>query len=473
MSDRLLVWSENRTARSLAKSLGVPLPPRLERVSGPWVERPLADRRVGVVLGARAGVSPELADALARLGANVAVLSGDPAPFEAAGEAWARAPRALEEGERLWALVVDATEMEDVASLRGLWEGLSPRVRSLQASGRVLLIGRPHDAAGVGLRAAAARRGLDGFVRSLGRELGRSGVTANLLVVPEEDAALTRARLLGVLHFLLSPRSAYVSGQPWVLSESSKATSGPLPPLTRPLEGRVALVTGAARGIGAATARALAREGARVIVHDHPSAQEEAAAVAAEVHGEVLLADLADPAGRAALLADPRLVSLDVLVQNAGITRDRTLARMSAEEWDLLLAVNLEAPLILAAELGPRLNPGGAMVCLSSIGGIAGNMGQTNYALSKAAIIGMVDQLAPGFAARGVAVSAVAPGFIETRMTAAIPFATREVARRLANLSQGGLPEDIAEVILFLASPSGRALHGRVLRVCGGNYVGA
>ena len=457
MSDRLLSLSKNRAARSVAKAVGVSLPPRLERDPAPWQERALADRDVEVLVGPGAALVDVLAASLPRLGANLAV-SADRPIFAAAAEAWARPVTLLGE-VRPWALVIDATGVTDVATLRFLWEGVSPRLRNLQSSGRVVVLARPTD--GGDATIDASRRAIDGYTRSLARELGRSGATANLVTVPPG----AEGALHGVLHFLLSPRSAYVSGQVWPLSTTLTAGfSG-----ARPLDGKVALVTGSARGIGEATARALAREGARVIVHDHPSAQAEVDALAAELHGTGVVADLAAAEGRATLLA--ALPPLDICVQNAGVTRDKTLARMPAELWDLVLAVNLEAVLTLARDI--PLRSSGAMVCLSSIGGIGGNVGQTNYAATKAGIIGLVEASAPSFATRGVAISAVAPGFIETRMTAAIPFATREVARRLSNVSQGGLPEDIAEVVTFLASPSGRALTGRVLRVCGGNLLGA
>ncbi len=465
MSDRLVQLSSNRAARSILRTVGVNLPPTLERDAEPWREQPLVDREVGVLLGPDAVLGAVLAGCLARFGADTWVVGGDPAPFVAAGEAWARKAAVDGDEHDPWALVFDATGIVDVVGLRFLWEGLSSRLGSLRRSGRVVVLGRPPaEASSPAVR--AARRALEGVVRSLARELGRSGATANLVTVPDgaED------RVPAVLHFLLSPRSAFVSGQPWVVSAALPARFAP----TRPLDGRVALVTGAARGIGEATARALAREGARVLVHDHPSAKADAEAVAAAIGGTTLLADLADPAQRDALVAAvAALGRLDILVQNAGVTRDKTLGRMPAEQWDLVLAVNLAAVIDLAERLGPALHPGGAMVCLSSIGGIGGNVGQTNYAATKAGVIGLVEGLAPVWAPRGVAVSAVAPGFIETRMTAAIPFATREVARRLSNVSQGGLPEDIAEVVTFLASPSGRALSGQVLRVCGGNLLGA
>lgn len=454
MSDRLLALSSNRAARSVAKTVGLSLPLRLERDSGAWTEQPLKDRLVVALPGPGATLWPTLA----RLGADVA--AADPAPFQAAAEAWARRVVPISEDLRPWALVIDASGVADVADLRFLWEAVSPRLRSLAFSGRVVVLGRPP---GLDPRVAAARRALDGYTRSLAKEVGRTGATANLVLVPEgaED------RLHAALHFLLSPKSAFVSGQPWTLSTDLPASFAG----SRPLGGRVALVTGAARGIGEATARALAREGARVLVHDHPSAKEAAESLAAELGGSAILADLATREGRDALVA--AVPHVDVLVQNAGITRDKTLARMSAEQWDLVLAVNLEAVLDLAERFGPSLPSGGAMVCLSSIGGIGGNVGQTNYAATKAGIVGLVQSLSRAWAPRGVAVAAVAPGFIETKMTAAVPFATREVARRISNVSQGGLPEDVAEVVTFLASPGGAALTGSVLRVCGGNLLGA
>ena len=169
---------------------------------------------------------------------------------------------------------------------------------------------------------------------------------------------------------------------------------------------------------------------------------------------------------------DPR-ADHRVIVHNAGVTRDRTLGKMREQSWDLTLDVNLGAILRLNEALLPALGAGGRVILLASIAGLAGNVGQTNYAASKAAVAGLARHLGPALAPRGIAVNAIAPGFIETRMTAAIPAATREVARRLSNLSQGGLPEDVAAAITFLCSPGAAGLSGRVLRVCGGNLIGA
>ena len=164
-----------------------------------------------------------------------------------------------------------------------------------------------------------------------------------------------------------------------------------------------------------------------------------------------------------------------MVVHNAGITRDKTLARMSEDQWDAVLAVNLTSQERLTAALleADLLRRGGRIVCVASIGGIAGNRGQTNYATSKAGVIGLVEALAPELAGREASINAVAPGFIETRMTAAMPVATREAGRRMNSLSQGGRPVDVAETVAWLASPGSGGVNGIVVRVCGQSLIGA
>jgi 3-oxoacyl-[acyl-carrier protein] reductase len=166
---------------------------------------------------------------------------------------------------------------------------------------------------------------------------------------------------------------------------------------------------------------------------------------------------------------------VDVVVHNAGITRDKTLARMTEEQWELLMEINLIAPHRIDAELFARdaVRQNGRVVCVSSISGIAGNAGQTNYATSKAGVIGMVRAYAPGLAERGTTINAVAPGFIETQMTAAMPIATREAGRRMNSLAQGGLPVDVAETIAWFANPGSAGVNGQVVRVCGQSLIGA
>ena len=166
---------------------------------------------------------------------------------------------------------------------------------------------------------------------------------------------------------------------------------------------------------------------------------------------------------------------LDIVIHNAGITRDKLLANMDQGRWNSVIAVNIAAQLrineaLLASEHfrnAPRI------VSVASTSGIAGNRGQTNYAASKGGVMGMVRATAPLLAERHGSINAVAPGFIETEMTARIPFATREVARRLNSLQQGGQPGDVAEAIAFLASDAAGGITGEVLRVCGQNLVGA
>ncbi|MEX3770850.1 SDR family oxidoreductase, partial [Mycolicibacterium fortuitum] len=166
---------------------------------------------------------------------------------------------------------------------------------------------------------------------------------------------------------------------------------------------------------------------------------------------------------------------VDVLVNNAGITRDKLLANMDESRWDSVIAVNLLAPQRLTEGLvaSGTLGEGGRVIGLSSMAGIAGNRGQTNYATTKAGMIGLTEALAPVLAEKGITINAVAPGFIETKMTDAIPLATREVGRRLNSLFQGGKPVDVAELIAYFASPASNAVTGNTIRVCGQAMLGA
>jgi 3-oxoacyl-[acyl-carrier protein] reductase len=281
------------------------------------------------------------------------------------------------------------------------------------------------------------------------------------------------------LRWLLSSRSAFVTAQPIRVSMNAApagATEAEIP-WVRPLENKVVLVTGAARGIGEATVRLLAQEGAKVIVLDRPADDAPASQVAREIGGTVLLHDVSAPDAPQKIAAEikSRFGGVDVVVHNAGITRDKTLAKMKAELWDQAIAVNLTSVVRITDELARQnlLREGGRVICLSSVAGLAGNVGQSNYAASKAGVAGFVRGLAPSLAKQGVTVNAIAPGFIETRLTAAIPVMIREVGRRLSALGQGGLPRDVGDLIAFLASPGAQGLTGQVVRCCGGALIGA
>ena len=288
---------------------------------------------------------------------------------------------------------------------------------------------------------------------------------------------LTAPGAAGALAFLLSGRAAYVSGQFVPVSTADGAVPADA---ARPLAGKVAVVTGAARGIGAAIVRTLARDGAVVVGVDVPAAGEALAEVVNEVGGTALALDITAPDAGARILEHCRTRHgrMDAVVHNAGITRDRMLANMDAARWDSVLAVNTTAQLamneaFLAEDARDVAGHGLRIVGLASISGIAGNRGQTNYAASKAGVIGLTAASAPVLAARGGTINAVAPGFIETEMTAKIPLATREVGRRLNALQQGGLPQDVAETVAWLASDAAGGTNGATLRVCGQSKLGA
>jgi 3-oxoacyl-[acyl-carrier protein] reductase len=369
---------------------------------------------------------------------------------------------------RYGALVFDASGVEDSTQLRAVYDFLHPVIRRVRANGRVLVLGTPPEAAG-SPRAATAQRALEGFVRSVGKEVG-GGATAQLLYV----APGAEANAESSLRFLLSSRSAYVDGQVVRVGEGKPASP---PDWAQPLAGEVALVTGAARGIGASIAEVLARDGAEVVCLDVGAMGEELSRTANRIGGSSLQLDITAPDAPQTLASHlrERHGGAGIVVHNAGITRDKTLGRMTGDAWDAVLGVNLSAQERLTDALlaDGGLTPAGRIVSVSSMNGIAGQRGQTNYATSKAGIIGMVQALAPALAERGGTINAVAPGFIETQMTASMPIGTREAGRRMNSLAQGGRPIDVAETVAWLGSPASAGVNGNVVRVCGQSLLGA
>jgi 3-oxoacyl-[acyl-carrier protein] reductase len=442
MSDRYLNLVNSPVGSAVAARVGLPQPQKLRRYSAgdPVLPGP-------ALVGATSGKVPA-ALTKALTGAGVEVLT------------------TLAEGDKVAALVLDARDVATVADLGAVREFLAPGIRALGASGRVLVLGRAAD--GGDITVDATRQALDGIVRSLGKEL-RRGSTANLLLVDAE------ASLPSALRFFLSGKSAYVDGQPLLLGPGK----APAPAdWDHPLAGKTALVTGAARGIGAAIAGVLARDGATVIAADLTQAGEALAKVANRLGGTALHLDVASPEAPQRLLDHlaAHTDGVDIVIHNAGITRDKLMANMKPEQWDSVLAVNLESQLRLNAALldSAQLNDQSRVVCLSSTTGLSGNRGQTNYGATKAGVIGLVRSSAAAFAAHGAStINAIAPGFIDTEMTAKMPLATREVARRLSSLQQAGLPIDVAEAVAWLSSPGAGGVNGQVLRVCGQNLVGA
>jgi 3-oxoacyl-[acyl-carrier protein] reductase len=429
----------------LAKNLGLPNPARLERyVAG----APLVTGTV--VVGGDGRLAPTLAGTLDDLGVGH-VREADPS-------------------ERYKGLVFDATGIGTSAELAQLQQFFTPLLRSLETNPRVVVLGTPPEMTN-SAEERVAQRALEGFTRSLGKEIGRGGTVQLVYVAPAADAAIA-----STLAFLLSPKSAYVSGQVVRVGTAGTTSAEPVADWLTPLAGKTALVTGASRGIGAEIARVLHRDGAHVVGVDVPQAAEELQALMRELDGDHLLLDItaSDAPQRIAKHLADRRGGVDIVVHNAGITRDKKLANMKADGWRSTVAVNLTAPERITEELLAQkvIRPNGRIVGVSSIAGIAGNVGQTNYATSKAGVIGLVQAYADSLEDQ-ITINAVAPGFIYTQMTAAVPFMTREVGAMLNAMSQGGLPVDVAETIAWYANPASTAVNGNVVRVCGQMMLGA
>jgi len=453
MSDLYQGFTSSTIGRQVTRLLGLPQPARLERYAE---GSPLVDGTVAV--GGRGRLAESLVGILDSLG--IAAVT-DTSPAEGAADATFKG------------LVLDATGLTSSDQLVALRDFFTPLLRRLDTCPRVVVLGTPPEQAQGEER--VAQRALEGFTRSLGKEIGRGG-TVQLVYVAEGAEGAVHSTLA----FLLSPKSAYVSGQVVRIGAHGAKDAGEVGDWLRPLEGRVALVTGASRGIGEQIARVLHRDGATVVGVDVPQAASELQGVMREIDGDHLVLDITakDAPHRIARHLREKHGGVDVVVHNAGITRDRKLANMAASEtgdrFEQVIAVNLTAPERITRHLLDEkvINENGAIVGVASIAGIAGNVGQTNYAASKAGVIGLVDSLADELD-RGITINAVAPGFIITAMTAAVPFATREVGQRLNAMAQGGLPVDVAEAIAWYASPASTAVNGNVVRVCGQMMLGA
>jgi 3-oxoacyl-[acyl-carrier protein] reductase len=443
MTDRYQGFAKSPIGKLLVKQLGLPNPVALDRYTAgdPLVK--------GTVL---VGGSGKLATTLPKTLDGLGISSAT----------------ALEEGAKYKGLVFDATGFDSETDLIELQQFFTPVMRKLENCARVVVIGtNPADVKG---SAKIAQRALEGFTRSLGKEIGKGATVQLVYVTPGAEAAID-----STLAFYLSPKSAYVSGQVVRIGTSEKKAAVAVD-IEKPLAGKVAIVTGASRGIGEQIARVLHRDGATILGIDVPQAASELQSVMGELDGDSLTLDIthADAPQRIAHYVKEKFGGVDIVVHNAGITRDKKLANMAEDRWASVISVNLTAPERITRELLEQgaINKNGRIIGVSSIAGIAGNVGQTNYAASKAGVIGFVDSLA-GELKNGITINAVAPGFIITAMTAAVPFATREVGQRLNAMQQGGLPVDVAETIAWYASPASTAVTGNVVRVCGLMMLGA
>ncbi len=445
MSDRYQSFSSSPIGQMFVKNLGLPSPEKLDRYTE---GAPLVDGTV--VVGGEGRLTEVLTTTLDKLGIA--------------------STRVAAEGEQYKGLVFDATGINSPEGLIALQEFFTPKLRSLLGCARVVVIGtNPTQTDSTDER--IAQRALEGFTRSLGKEVGQ-GSTVNLVYV----APGAETTLESTLAFFLSPKSAYVSGQVARLGLTGTKKAAEITDHARPLAGKVAIVTGASRGIGEQIARVLHRDGATVLGIDVPQAASELQVLMKELDGDTLTLDITgkDAPQRIAHHVKEKHGGVDIVVHNAGITRDKKLANMAEDRWNSVIAVNLSAPERITRELLDQglIKANGRIIGVSSIAGIAGNVGQTNYAVSKAGVIGFVDALAPELK-DDITINAVAPGFIITAMTAAVPFATREVGQRMNAMAQGGLPIDVAEAIAWFSNPGSSAVNGNVVRVCGQMMLGA
>ncbi|RMB58423.1 3-oxoacyl-ACP reductase [Tessaracoccus antarcticus] len=457
-----------RPGRAVARRAGLADPPKLRRGR----TEPTGHTALATLPGGGVG-----AETLSLLGIAPSTALVDVPEHRTKDERGRDVPPAY--STRPGALVVDATGVREIGQLELLRQVLRPAMRGLERSGRIIILAT--DASAVdGLEAKAVAQGIDGINRTIGKEL-RGGSTSNLLFLTE---GATAGDLSSSVSFLLEGRSAFVDGQAWRIAprkDGDEGTTGA--DRGAPFAGRIVVVTGAARGIGAAIARTFARDGATVVAVDVPAAGENLSAVANELGGSALQLDItADDAGARIARHVASIHGGDTkiwaIVHNAGITRDKMLANLDEKLWGSVLEVNLAAEIRIDAVLLDRDLPGGLADCarivgIASTSGVAGNKGQTNYAASKAGVMGLVWAMAEELADRPITANAVAPGFIETDMTAAIPFVSREIFRRTNSLQQGGQPVDVAETIVHLCDPASGGVNGQVIRVCGQNLVGA
>ncbi|EPF6236427.1 3-oxoacyl-ACP reductase [Acinetobacter baumannii] len=463
MTDQYQAFTQSPIGKFVVKNLGLPSPVVLERFES---AQPVVKGAVLVGAAPSSALSGAIAQVLSNIHADSYVGNNVALQQEAAKVGLNLRPfNAGDKESKFKAVVFDASGIQNSEQLNELYKFFNPIARQVATSGRVIVIGTTPETAKT-VKQAIAQRALEGFIKSVGKEF-KKGITAQVVYVDEGAAA----NLESTLRFLLSPRSAYVSGQVIRVSKADVVDVD----WAKPLAGKTALVTGASRGIGEAIAHVLARDGAHVICLDVPQQQADLDRVAADIGGSTLAIDItAADAGEKIKAAAAKQGGLDIIVHNAGITRDKTLANMKPELWDLVININLSAAERVNDYLleNDGLNANGRIVCVSSISGIAGNLGQTNYAASKAGVIGLVKFTAP-ILKNGITINAVAPGFIETQMTAAIPFAIREAGRRMNSMQQGGLPVDVAETIAWFASTASTGVNGNVVRVCGQSLLGA
>lgn len=363
--------------------------------------------------------------------------------------------------QRVNMLLVDLTGFDALGDFDALHTIFNSNISALSRCAKVILIADTSQNTALDALLLGA---LEGFMRALSKELGRIGATVNLLELGGNR------QFMPLLRFLLSARAAFIDAQTFRLSKSDNIGRQ-----SQLLAGKRIVITGAARGIGLALAQTAVREGAVLIGVDVPN-NPELKTQMQKLGAKSMELDVSAPDAPTQLcdFLEDHGGAIDGIIHNAGVTRDKTIKRMSGQFWDLVLKINLHAPYHITEYLlqNHLINPNGRIVAMSSIAGIAGNPGQTNYALTKGALAAYMADLAPKLAAKNITANAIAPGFIETEMTAQMPFMVREVGRMFNSLKQGGLPADVAELACFLLSDNSAAITGHNIRICGHNLLG-
>lgn len=470
MSDQYLSFVNSPMGQKIAKQVGLPNPTVLERYKENQ-EFVTGSVMVGTSEGGR--LVDTVATMLSKVNQPVLINKND-RNYGEASRALLKAGVNFHTWEtkptyKLKSFVFDATGIKQSDHLKQIYNFFKPVMRQMLKCARVVVLGTTPELC-KDAKERAAQRALQGFIKAFGKEMKKGG-TANLVYVAPDATT----NIESTVEFFLSAKSAYVSGQ---VARVYKAALGRKKvDWQKPLDGKVALVTGAARGIGKAIAMVLARDGAKVVCLDIPPAAEDLEKVANSINGEILPLDItaADAGQKISNYFKENHKGLDIIVHNAGVTRDKTLGNMKEKLWDMVIDINLSSEERINDQLlaDKVINKGGRIICVSSISGIAGNRGQVNYATSKAGVIGMVDGMAEDLESKGITINAVAPGFIETKMTAAIPVMIREAGRRMNSMAQGGLPVDVAEAIAWYANPKSQGVNGNTVRVCGQGLIGA
>lgn len=435
----------------VAKQFGLPAPETLRRYRRG--EPPLAG---SLLVGGQGRFAEPVRDALA---ADYDIVGNN------LGGRWA---------DTFGGLVFDATGITEPGGLKALHEFFTPVLRNLGRCARIVVLGTTPDQAG-GAHEQICQRALEGFTRSLAKELRRGATAALIYVSP--DAAPGGGGVESTLRFLLSAKSAYVDGQVFHIGAEDSA---PLPDWDRPLVGKVGIVTGAARGIGATIAEVFARDGATVVAVDIEGSAQALQDTAARVGGTALPLDVTAPDAVDRITAHLREHfgevnggKADILVNNAGITRDTLAMRLKDEDWDAVIDTNLKSVFrACRAAIKPMMKQRfGRIVNITSVVGASGNPGQANYCASKAGVAGMTRSLARELGSRNITVNCVAPGFIATDMTEVLPEAQKAALTAQIPLGRLGSPEDIAEAVAFLASPAAGYITGTELHVNGGMFM--